>query len=141
MRKSGGIRLFVNSELLRYITVIISESDYIFWFKFSRSFLNTDEDLYFGAVNVPTSESRFNTQVEIDLFGVEISRMSVLQKYVFLIGNFNARTQTKEEFLDADDFFSEHLIASAQALKVVGNFEITAFYGWSLVSRHIVQIC
>ena len=34
--------------------------------------------------------------------------MCVSHRYVLLLGDFNARTQTKEEFLDVDDFFAEH---------------------------------
>ena len=34
--------------------------------------------------------------------------MSILHKYIFLLGDFNARTQADQEFIDADDFFSEH---------------------------------
>ena len=34
--------------------------------------------------------------------------MSILHKYIFLVGDFNARTQTQQEFIDADDFFSDH---------------------------------
>ena len=34
--------------------------------------------------------------------------MCILYKNVFLMGDINARTQTKQEFIDADDFFAEH---------------------------------
>ena len=34
--------------------------------------------------------------------------MSILHKYVFLTGDFNARTQTLDNFLDADEFLNKH---------------------------------
>ena len=70
--------------------------------------MKTDEDIIFGAVYLPPSDSRFNTQDELDLFEVEISNMSILHKYVLLIGDFNARIQTLDDFLDADDFLVRH---------------------------------
>ena len=108
VRKSGGIGIFVKNELAKYISVIESDSDYICWFKLDKSCLNIDEDMHFGAVYTPPSDSRFNTQDEMDMFEVEISSMCISHKYVLLLGDFNARIQTKEDFLDVDDFFAEH---------------------------------
>ena len=75
------------------------------WFKLSKSFLHADEDFTFGVVYL---DSRFNNPDETELFEVEITNMCILYKHVFLMGDFNARTQTKQEFIDADDFFAEH---------------------------------
>ena len=108
LRKSGGIGAFVKNDLFQHISVIETESDYILWFKLSKTLTHTDEDIFFGAVYLPPTESRFNTQDELDLFEVEILNMSVQHKYVFLTGDFNARTQTLEDFLDADDFLVRH---------------------------------
>ena len=108
VRKSGGIGIFVKNELAKNISVIESDSDYICWFKLDKSCLNIDEDMHFGAVYTPPSDSRFNTQDEMDMFEVEISSMCISHKYVLLLGDFNARIQTKEDFLDVDDFFAEH---------------------------------
>ena len=105
LRKGGGIGIFIKDELFQYISVIQTDSDYILWFKLSKILLKTDEDFIFGAVYLPPSDSRFNTQYKLDLFEVEISNMSILHKYVFLTGDFNARTQTLDDFMDADDFF------------------------------------
>ena len=65
--------------------------------------------MHFGPVYTPPSDSRFNTQDEMDMFEVEISSMCISHKYVLLLGDFNPRIQTKEDFLDVDDFFAEHL--------------------------------
>ena len=97
-----------NTSIFQYISVIETDSDYILWFKLSKILLKTDEDVIFGAVYLPPSDSRFNTQDELDLFEVEISNMSILHKYVFLTGDFNARTQTLDDFMDADDFLAKH---------------------------------
>ena len=77
------------------------------WIKLSGSFLKTDDDLIFGIVYLPSTDSRFNNPDELELFEIEITTMSILHKYMFLLGDYNARTQSEQEFLDADDFFSE----------------------------------
>ena len=89
--------------------------------------------MHFGAVYTPPSDSRFNMQDEMDMFEVEISSMCISHKYVLLLGDFNARIQTKEDFLDVDDFFAEHfnfdesLRQFYNISSLLENFNITKF--------------
>ena len=108
LRRSGGIGFFVKDSIAHHISVIDSESDYILWIKLSKSFCNTEDDLIFGIVYLPPTDSRFNNPEELDLFEIEITSMSISHKYIFLLGDFNARTQSEKEFLDGDDFFADH---------------------------------
>ena len=103
VRKSGGIGIFVKDSIMQYISLVESDSDYILWFKLCKAYTQTDEDLFFGIVYLPPAESRFNNKDELDLFEVEITNMCVLHKYIFLMGDFNARTQTKKDYIDPDD--------------------------------------
>ena len=41
-------------------------------------------------------------------FNVEIRNMCISNKYVLLLGDFNARTQNKQYFLEEDRFFMHH---------------------------------
>ena len=91
---------------LSKMTCILTDSDYILWFQISKLFLKTDEDFVFGVIYVPPSESRFNNQDELDIFVVEICNTCILYKYVCLLGDFNARTHNKDDFLDVDDFLT-----------------------------------
>ncbi|MCU7800877.1 MAG: reverse transcriptase family protein [gamma proteobacterium symbiont of Lucinoma myriamae] len=118
MRKSGGIGVFVKSTIASYVTQIDSDSDFVMWFKLDKSAFNTDEDIYFGSVYVPPSVSRFNNPDEIAMFEVEISRMCICHKYVHLMGDFNARTYNKTDFVDADDFFSKHFEYDDELLEI-----------------------
>ncbi|MEW8546069.1 MAG: endonuclease/exonuclease/phosphatase family protein [Candidatus Thiodiazotropha sp.] len=108
LRRSGGIGVFVKASISPYVTIIESDSDYILWFKISKKFLRTDEDIVCGAIYVPPSDSKYNTPDELDMFEVEITNMCILQKYVFLMGDFNSRTHNKEDFTDVDTFFANH---------------------------------
>ena len=104
LRKSGGIGVFINKSISKQVTVLYSESDYILWLKINKGTLQNDDDLYLGAVYVPPHDSRFNTADEMSLFEVEITNMAIAHKYVLLMGDFNARTHNKPDFIDADDF-------------------------------------
>ena len=107
-RKSGGIGVFIEDDMYPHVTVIESDFDYILWFKISKLSLKTDEDFVFRAIYVTPSESRFNTQDELDIFEVEICNTCILYKYVCLLGDFNARTHNKDDFLNENDFFNDH---------------------------------
>ena len=104
IRKSGGIGVFLKSDIAPYVTYIDSDSDFILWFKLSKQILKTDQDVVIGAVYVPPSVSRFCTEDELDMFEVEICNMCIQYKYVLLTGDFNARTWIKDDFTTADDF-------------------------------------
>ena len=69
----------------------------------------TNEDLYVGVVYVPQSDSRFNTCYGTNIFNVEVANMRIDNKFVFLMGDFNARTCNKDDFIDAEDFLTHHL--------------------------------
>ena len=97
------------------------------------SVFGTDEDLYFGSVYVPPSESRFNTADEMSLFDAEITSMCIAHKYVSLIGDFNARTHNKIDFMDADDFLSRHFEFDVDVLEIYNSSDI--FNRFSHISR------
>ena len=108
LRRSGGIGVFVKDNSSPHISIIDSDSDYILWLQLSKSFFKAEDDLIFGVVYLPPTDSRFNNPDELELFEIEITTMSVLHKYMFLLGDFNARSSSEPEFIDADDFLAEH---------------------------------
>ena len=69
----------------------------------------TNEDLNVGVVYVPPSDSRFNTTDETNIFNVETANMCIDNKFVCFIGDFNAMTCNKDDFVGADDFLTHHL--------------------------------
>ena len=76
LRRSGGIGVFVNDNISQYITIIDSDSDYVMWFKLCRTFFKADDDLIFGVVYLPPTDSRFNNPDELELLETEITTMS-----------------------------------------------------------------
>lgn len=110
IRKSGGIGIFVKQTLSPYITLITSDSDYILWVSINKCAFKTDEDIHLGAVYIPPSDSRFYNQDEVDQFNTEITNSCISNKYVLLMGDFNARTNNRLDFLEEDTFFPIILI-------------------------------
>ena len=47
--------------------------------------------------------------MKLIFFNVEVTNMCIDNKYVFLMGDFNARTCYKGDFVGADDFLTHHL--------------------------------
>ena len=69
----------------------------------------TDQDIYFGAVYVPPADSRFKNADETDIFEIEIINACVFHKYVFLMGDFNARVGSTQDYIDASGFLRDRL--------------------------------
>ena len=108
IRKSGGIGVFIKQSLFPHVSHIESDSDYVLWLSISKKVFNTDEDIYVGAIYIPPNDSKFYNPDEIENFNVEITNMCVPNKYVLLMGDFNARTQNKQDFLEEDNFFIKY---------------------------------
>ena len=98
IRKSGGIGVFVKQSLPSYVSFVDSDSDYVLWLSISKKAYKSDEDIYAGAIYIPPNDSRFYNSDEIEQFNVEITNMYVSNKYVLLMGVFNARPHNKQDF-------------------------------------------
>ncbi|MCG7877394.1 MAG: endonuclease/exonuclease/phosphatase family protein, partial [Candidatus Thiodiazotropha endolucinida] len=108
LRKSGGMGVFIRKSLASYISIVQSDSDYVFWFRLNKRLTGTREDVIFGVVYIPPSASRFYNADETDLFEIELQSTCINNKYVVLMGDFNARTGTVPDISDADDFLMDH---------------------------------
>ena len=51
---------------------------------------------------------RFNTVDEINIFNVEITNVCIANKFVFLMGDFNARSRNKADLVDADECLTHY---------------------------------
>ena len=52
-------------------------------------------------VDVPPNDPSFNIIVETNIFNVEVTNTCIANKFVFLMGDFNART-CNNGYVDAD---------------------------------------
>ena len=66
-----------------------------------------NDNMFIGMVYIPPRDSRFYTNDEVDLFNAEVSEMCISHNYVLLMGDFNARTYDKQDFIEAENYFRE----------------------------------
>ena len=63
----------------------------------------------FGAVYVPPADSLLKNADKTDIFEIEIINACVFHKYVLLMGDFNARCGSSQDYIDASDFLRDCL--------------------------------
>lgn len=116
IRKSGGIGFFVRDNLVKFVTIIDSTSEYISWLKVSKKHHKLSENILIGAVYIPPQQSRFFNDDEYDLFEQEMTSACGNDDYVCILGDFNAQTGELTDFTSADSFFSEHFHFDQQTI-------------------------
>lgn len=103
-RKSGGLGAFIKNEFFRYIEVIHTQCDYLFWLKLSSKCTGLTHDIILGTVYVPPIQSRFYKNDEFEIFENEITDMCNKYECVYIIGDYNAQISELPEFTVSDDF-------------------------------------
>ena len=106
-RKSGGISVFYKQSLSEHTNNANTESDYILWFEVDKSLANLDENIFCGAVYLPSENSNFYNDEELMLLESEITSFCSTHKYVIITRDFNARTAEMKDYTENDDFLSE----------------------------------
>ena len=95
-RASGGIGIFIKSDILNIEIVDISKSDNVVWIKIQNVLFC--DDIYVGIVYMPPESSRY--AMAKDIFSVlaeDIFSLSV-NGHILLCGDFNARTGLLSDF-------------------------------------------
>lgn len=108
IRKSGGTGIFIKNKLNKYIQVLETESDYVFWIQLDKNYTKLDQHIIFGIVYVPPTQSRFLNEDEFELFQNEITSMCSKFEYVYISGDINAQTGDLADYTQADDFLCRH---------------------------------
>ena len=83
IRRSGGVGIFVRNELDKFVQAVESESEYAFWVKLSKNFTKLDQDIVFGSVYIPPSQSRFLNEDEFDTFQRDVMSICSNFEYVY----------------------------------------------------------
>ena len=100
--------MFVKNELLPFVKIRETDSDYVFWLHFSNQSKNSENDFLLGVVYQPPEGSRFLKDDEKELLEVEITSMCVSYSRVVLVGYMNARTADAQDYTEADPFLFDY---------------------------------
>ena len=106
-KKSGGITIIFKSSLKGHLTFVKSDSEFVYWLKISD--LDKNSKILLGCVYVPPEGSKYSTD---DIFNEIENEFSVLLEndmHLALIGDFNARTSTKSDYIVPNDDLVEIL--------------------------------
>lgn len=106
-RKSGGIAVLIKDSILEFCKHVETDSDYILWLSLDRRLTKTKENVIIGTIYVPPTQSRFFNDEEITNLENEITSICSNHKYVFIAGDFNARTSHLNDFIHLDQFVSD----------------------------------
>ena len=106
-RKSGGLAVLIKDRFAEFCKHIGTTSDYILWLSLNKNLTNTEENVIIGVIYVPPTQSRFFNDEELTNLENEITSMCSSYKYVFITGDFNARTSHLNDFTHFDHFVSE----------------------------------
>ena len=106
-RRSGGVALFIKSEIAKFCKLKPSESDYIMWVHIDKHLIDTDENLILGIIYVPPIQSRFYNDDELSKLENEIMSVCCSNKYVTISGDINARTAKLPDYVKLDQYISD----------------------------------
>ena len=108
-RGSGGICIYANSLVSKGITCLDNKNPDIIWIKLNHEFFNISRDMYVAFVYISPENSTGSTP---DIDAVYAKLLEYIEKYsklgdVLIQGDFNAYTNTKNDFVSNDvDFHS-----------------------------------
>ena len=82
----------------------ITESQFVLWFTISKKLLNANSDILFGCVYVPPENSVYSSKEAFEELENEmINLLKSKNRFISLIGDFNAKTSALPDFVIPDE--------------------------------------
>ena len=108
-RYYGGLGIFRKTIIKDHIKIIQGMHKDFLWIKFEKDFFKLKNDLYLCAAYIPPSNSSYTQKLDHDLTDlIEKDLLVYKQKGdVLILGDLNARTSNKDDFITNDN--SNHL--------------------------------
>ena len=107
--QGGGSVIIVRDTYLKYISVIHNYADTVIWLKLDHALTAFNQDLYIACTYLPPSTSSFYRHYDVDIFydlENQIHHYSSLGK-VILIGDMNARTSVRPDYIETDNLHGD----------------------------------
>ncbi|XP_063408891.1 uncharacterized protein LOC134692369 [Mytilus trossulus] len=103
-KASGGIVVIYRKSLEKELNFYNTESQFVLWFKLSKSILSLNLDVIFGCVYVPPENSKYST---IEAFEELENELNILtnteNSYIALVGDFNSKTGSLPDYIIPDE--------------------------------------
>ncbi|MEW8546452.1 MAG: reverse transcriptase family protein, partial [Candidatus Thiodiazotropha sp.] len=103
-RNSGGVVIYVKSELKNGVKIVKNIHDTIIWLKLEKSFFDQPEDFYICGAYIWGEDSPAFNLYNIDLFEVLEDDINYYSNYgkVAVCGDFNCRVGLKPDYIVCD---------------------------------------
>jgi len=103
VRKSGGLAIIYRKEIEQYINFIETKSDFIQWVQLSKEMSCVkDDNLIIECVYIPPKQSTYSSEEAFNELEDEIISVSKNAKHIALVGDFNFKISTLEDFIIPD---------------------------------------
>jgi hypothetical protein len=102
--QGGGIVILIKDIYASLVSVEEVYHDTIVWVKIDASLSSNNQDIFYAFVYLPPPNSVFYQQYQCDIFSdfeYQIAKYMLLGN-VFVLGDINARTKTKDDFIAND---------------------------------------
>lgn len=92
VRRSGGLGVFVKDDVLPFVELIETDSEFLLLIKISKTLISKDEDMLISFVYLPPEGSDYSTNDSLS--EIELTLLPYLEtcKYFYMMGDLNART-------------------------------------------------
>ncbi|OWF46235.1 RNA-directed DNA polymerase from mobile element jockey [Mizuhopecten yessoensis] len=84
-------------------------SEYVLWVNFSKHVVNSDLDFLLGCVYIPPENTKYASPEAFNEIEREMIELSHHGNKVAIVGDFNAKTQVRDDFVEPDDNFIRSL--------------------------------
>ena len=106
-KKSGGIIVIFKEELRKFLRFIKTESEFVQWVDISKNLISIENNILLGCTYIPPEYSKYSSpdsyiEVEEELLGFSQNTQNIV-----ILGDFNARTSTVNDYIIADEFLHE----------------------------------
>ncbi|CAG2233543.1 unnamed protein product [Mytilus edulis] len=103
-KASGGIVVIYRKSLEKELNFYNTESQFVLWFKISKSILSLNSDVIFGCVYVPPENSKYSTIEAFEELENELNILTNTENcYVALVGDFNSKTGSLPDYIIPDE--------------------------------------
>lgn len=102
--QGGGTVVLVRRKFHKFVTFVNNQYDTIIWLKIQGPLCSLNSDLYLGCVYIPPNNSSFHRVYNCDIFNELESQITtyLAKGKVMLLGDINARTSNRDDFIFND---------------------------------------
>ncbi|VDI02683.1 Hypothetical predicted protein [Mytilus galloprovincialis] len=101
-RRSGGLAVAYKNHLKDNIEYIKTESKFVLWCKISKV-INRLDDILLGIIYIPPEYTSYSSIDAINEIEMELFELSHKFSKCLLVGDFNARTGSEDDFIFVPD--------------------------------------